>query len=48
LLPAGAIWPGGDCTHWKSAALSRRTVKTDVTLLFRMQMTLKAMQPVLW
>src|SRR5437870_7073472 len=24
--------PGGPCTHWKSAALSRRTWKTDLTL----------------
>src|SRR5882762_5825277 len=24
--------PGGPCTHWKSAALSRRTQKADLTL----------------
>ncbi len=23
-------WPGGTCTHWKSAALPRRTPKADV------------------
>jgi hypothetical protein len=23
-------WPGGACTHWKSAALSRRTVEPDI------------------
>src|SRR6266849_10691854 len=30
LLPAGAISPGGACTHWKSAALSRRTPFADL------------------
>ena len=26
----GSEAPGGPCTHWKSAALSRRTWKTDL------------------
>jgi len=30
LLPAGANWPGGICTHWKSAAFARRTHKPDM------------------
>jgi len=30
LLPAGAISPGGICTHWKNAALARRTPKIAV------------------
>jgi len=24
-------WPGGTCTHWKSAALPRRTPRTDIS-----------------
>jgi hypothetical protein len=34
-LPSGCFrlerLPGGTCTHWKSAALSRRTPKADFT-----------------
>src|SRR5208282_1281653 len=29
LLPAGAM-PGGPCTHWRSAAFSRRTWTADI------------------
>jgi hypothetical protein len=35
--PVASGWsesPGGACTHWKSAALSRRTWKSDIRTRF--------------